>query len=146
MPYISWDRWLEATNRDLARTATREVGVHEAMTLDQYYYTSLKSTDKRDRDQALWRLFHREHRSRAEEKRTKAKADTERREKEKRYDDKSKRRRWLPRDWYESTRTVAEAKDLPEDSRTDDTAAAFKILTVDQLWLWVVDDRMLPLK
>lgn len=149
MPYISWDRWPERAKSDAkapvevaSRTASKEAVVHEAMTLDQYYYTSLKNTDRRDRDQAIWRLLVNEHLSREKEKCENYKLDMENQAKEKLNKEKFEWQEKLHRSRHESAKDVPETKDLSEKPAIDSDAAAFKILTVDQLWLWVVDESM----
>lgn len=80
--------------------------VHEALTLDQYYYKSIKDTYTRDRDQALWRLFD-----------------------DYQYEKTPK-----------STRFTGGAN-MPQDHKSPENKTQdYKILKVNQLWLWILDD------
>ena len=93
---------------------TSDRPVHCRRTLDQYGYPSLRNTSVRDADQILY-------------KRTKPDADTQQ---PKELSMKSKQR-------LQSSRAAAARQSSVPDSED----AVAKVLMVDQLWLWIVDNK-----
>ena len=91
---------------------TSDQPVHCRRTLDQYGYPSLRNTAVRDGDQILY-------------KRTKPDADAQ-----------SPKELSMKHKLQSSRAAVARQSQLPN---ADDTVAT--VLMVDQLWLWIVDDR-----
>jgi hypothetical protein len=87
--------------------------VQNFMTLDQYYYASLDNTAARDNDQVLGRYTKRK---REEQK------EKEKKQREGRKDNKKEARNKIDEDKEEKQ--------------------AVKILTVNQLWLWILDESM----
>ena len=93
---------------------TSDRPVHCRRTLDQYGYPSLRNTSVRDADQILY-------------KRTKSDADTQQ---PKESSMKAKQR-------LQTRRAAAARQFLVPDSED----AVAKVLMVDQLWLWIVDNK-----
>ncbi|RAH47386.1 uncharacterized protein BO95DRAFT_84082 [Aspergillus brunneoviolaceus CBS 621.78] len=96
---------------------TRKI-VHEALTLDQYYYDSISNTYTRDRDQALSRLF---------------KTKKEKRARQSTQSLEEQRSKQIPHEQErnDQDRSYASQKDEAE---------SFQILKVNQLWLWILHD------
>ncbi|CAI7678096.1 unnamed protein product [Penicillium manginii] len=97
---------------------------HRPLTLDQYYYESLRDTYDRDDDQVLSRLF----KNAAEKEKQRAK-DAEKQKDTIRTNKKEDSPSVNPQDSYKTAaRTVKPAQ----------------ILMVNQLWLWILDNRIVP--
>ncbi|KAJ5214905.1 ankyrin [Penicillium chermesinum] len=131
MPYVFWTQWpLNMPGRsdtDLPQVSENQPTprapiVHNSLTLDQYYYVSLKDTAKRDRDQVLWRFMEVEkQRLRLEEER---KLSGYKREATSR----------VERHYNEAQ---AEAMEL----KIEKVVGSTQILIVNQLWLWILDEK-----
>lgn len=104
----------EKPNEDTTTTKPN-VGpiVHHFMTLDQYYYASLHDTTTRDNDQVLGRY-------------------TKRKREEQKKNEKKQRE-----EIKESKKEETESNDGEKDEEQ-----TTKILTVNQLWLWILDESM----
>lgn len=134
MPYVFWTRWPlnlpDKSESDLSQTTETQVTqrkpvVHDSLTLDQYYYVSLKDTAKRDRDQVLWRFMEVEkEKLRIEEER---KQPTHKREVHTR---------------LEHRVNDTQFQNLEREIETG--VGATQILIVNQLWLWILDDSKFP--
>ncbi|RAH75055.1 uncharacterized protein BO66DRAFT_425383 [Aspergillus aculeatinus CBS 121060] len=127
---------------------TRKI-VHEALTLDQYYYDSIKDTYTRDHDQALSRLFKTYKEKRAIQ-------STQPYEEQRPHHNHEPVGETLTtdcRDFFEPlSRRWKERRDkqIPhKQERNDqdrsyalqkDEAESFQILKVNQLWLWILHD------
>jgi hypothetical protein len=100
--------------------------IHGPMTLDQYYYVSLEDTSLRDKDQVLWRSTNPELKNRGSGQN----------------DDKQR-----SMSHARANRELRKAG-LPEDSQKDASQAdteVRKILIVNQLWLWILDESIYAL-
>lgn len=89
---------------------------HEPITLDQYYYPIIFNTDERDKDQVLSKYLERQHDKRDREKSTDG--STEQRNK----------------------KNAMAANGDTNISHEADEQTKKKILMVDQLWLWIIDE------
>lgn len=107
--------------------------VHGSITLDQYYYVSLQDTASRDCDQVLVRYFDR-HRQASD----KARAEMERNTKI------EEQRRKKGKGGENSVQIQGSRLDTQGEvsSKVDfiDYVRPTKILMVNQLWLWILDN------
>jgi hypothetical protein len=97
--------------------------VHESMTLDQYYYVSLEDTSVRDKDQVLWRSTDPELKQRGSGKK-----------------DEGRRSISHTRASREPIRAGAPQYSVKGPALPDTEAR--KILIVNQLWLWTLDESI----
>ncbi|KAJ5679666.1 ankyrin [Penicillium macrosclerotiorum] len=155
MPYIFWRKWTENKNGNSdaeplptpnVQDGRRRRIVHGFMTLDQYGYASLKKTDDRDSDQALWKYIERLEKE--EKQRTQG---TLRR--------RSTQNKHTPikpalgfgllsqkKEALVTTTPVEHLSERPSQA-SQPTVESIKepisrqILIVNQLWLWIVDGK-----
>jgi hypothetical protein len=109
--------------RQDVQSGQKQLIVHEPMTLDQYYYVSLEDTSLRDQDQVLWRATNPELKSSTSEK----------------IDDQA-RSISLPR--ASSEQEKSKLRENPTKAASHSEPELRKILIVNQLWLWILDDSM----
>ncbi|KAL2783079.1 hypothetical protein BJX66DRAFT_345275 [Aspergillus keveii] len=115
MPYISWMQWRPTVSGFTSQTP-QAAAAHDSMTLDQYYYVSLADTSDRDNDQVMGRYIRRE------------------RVRDPSVDSEMKKTRESP--------LLKQAKDPQRsDAAKAEGESSSQILAVNQLRLWILDDR-----
>ncbi|KAL1967139.1 hypothetical protein VTN77DRAFT_3430 [Rasamsonia byssochlamydoides] len=118
-------------------------GLHVSRTLDQYYYSSLPDTVRRDADQVVRRYQTRQFQEKAERERERKNAEPQSRKNlSGSYGADAPDRRQtsvLNNNADQIENPVRESEHIGPDEDNNDWD--FEMCMVDQLWLWIVDDK-----
>jgi hypothetical protein len=125
--------------------------LHIRRTLDQYYYSTSTDADERTVDQIVYKFAKKQHRRKLEEA-ERAVEDAQRAKEEMR---RGEIEWWETRKWEraesslessrsrsdtESDRIVRRARHAPEEKRAEASWDPPKVIMVNQLWMWIIDD------